>query len=159
MPSWARYSRERIVFLSRHLACPGIADTRERDRGRVSALCQAALRKQTDGHAMDQGLSLDQDCFWTLSCVYFPYLFFIFFGTLILDMYMFPFLTGVLFLFISELFVRPQTNPILPYFSVRFLACSLAFELCVIYIFRIRTLIGHNNCQFVLHFILHFSFY
>ena len=26
------------------------------------------------------------------------------------------------------------------------------------YIFRIRTLIGHNNCQFVLHFILHFSF-
>ena len=27
------------------------------------------------------------------------------------------------------------------------------------YIFRIRTLIWHNNCQFVLHFILHFSFY
>ena len=27
------------------------------------------------------------------------------------------------------------------------------------YIFRIRTLIGHNNCQFFLHFILHFSFY
>ena len=27
------------------------------------------------------------------------------------------------------------------------------------YIFRIGTLIGHNNCQFVLHFILHFSFY
>ena len=26
------------------------------------------------------------------------------------------------------------------------------------YIFRIRTLIRHNNCQFVLHFILHFSF-
>ena len=27
------------------------------------------------------------------------------------------------------------------------------------YIFRIRNLIGHNNCQFVLHFIFHFSFY
>ena len=27
------------------------------------------------------------------------------------------------------------------------------------YIFRIRTLIGHNNCQFVLNFMLHFSFY
>ena len=50
------------MFLSRHTACPGSADTRGRDRGRVSALCQAALRKQTDGHAMDQGLSLDQAC-------------------------------------------------------------------------------------------------
>ena len=27
------------------------------------------------------------------------------------------------------------------------------------YIFRIRTLIGHNSCQFVLHFTPHFSFY
>ena len=27
------------------------------------------------------------------------------------------------------------------------------------YILRIRTLIGQNNCQFVLHFIIHFSFY
>ena len=50
--------------------------------GRVSALCQAALRKQTDGHAMDQGLSLEQAC-----CGHSPvsifYLSFIFFGTLI----------------------------------------------------------------------------
>ena len=29
-------------------------------------------------------------------------------------MYIFPCLTGVLFLFTSELFVRPQTNPKLP---------------------------------------------
>ena len=27
------------------------------------------------------------------------------------------------------------------------------------YIFRIQTLIGHDNCQYVLHFIHHFSFY
>ena len=28
--------------------------------GRGTALCQAALRKQTNGHTMDQGLSLEQ---------------------------------------------------------------------------------------------------
>ena len=39
-------------------------DTRGRGSGKVSALCQAALRKQTDGHAMDQGLSLEQACLW-----------------------------------------------------------------------------------------------
>ena len=91
-------------------------DTQWRGRGKVSALCQAALRMRTDGHAMDQGLSLEQACLCPLPCVYFPYLSFIFFGTLIQDVYIFPCLTGVLFLLISELFVRPQTNPKLPPF-------------------------------------------
>ena len=91
-------------------------DSRGRSSGKVNALCQAALRKQRDGHAMDQGLSLEPACLWPLPCVYFSYLSFIFFGTLIQDVYIFPCLTGVLFLFISELFVRPQTNPKLPPF-------------------------------------------
>ena len=51
--------------------------------GGVSALCQAALRKRTDGHAVDQGLSLEQARLWPLPCVYFSYLSFILFGTLI----------------------------------------------------------------------------
>ena len=71
------------MFLSRRPACPGSADTRGRGRGRVSALCQAALRKQTDAHAMDQGLSLEQVRLWPLPCVFFSYLSFILFGTLI----------------------------------------------------------------------------
>ena len=50
--------------------------------GRVSALCQAALRKQTDGHAIDQGLSFEQARLWPLPCVFFSYLSLIFFGTL-----------------------------------------------------------------------------
>ena len=58
-------------------------DTMGQGSGKVSALCQAALRKRTDAHAMDQELSLEQARLWPLSCVYFPYLFFIFFGTLI----------------------------------------------------------------------------
>ena len=91
-------------------------DTRGRSSGKVSAVCQAALRKQTDGHAMDQGLSLEQACLWPLPCVYFSYLSFVFFGTLIQKVYIFPCLIGVWFLFISELFVRPQTNPKLPPF-------------------------------------------
>ena len=71
------------MFLSRRTACPGSADTRGWGSGRVSALCQAALRKQTDGHAMDQGLSLEQARIWPVRCVFFSYLSLIFFGTLI----------------------------------------------------------------------------
>ena len=71
------------MFLSRRPACPGSADTRGQGRVSVSALCQAALRKWTDGHAMDQGLTLQQACLWPLPCVFFSYLSFIFFGTLI----------------------------------------------------------------------------
>ena len=66
--------------------------------------------KRTDGHAMGQGRSLEQARLWPLPCVFFSYLSFIFFETLTSDAYIFPCLTGVLFLFISELFVRPQTN-------------------------------------------------
>ena len=51
--------------------------------GRVSALCQPALRKRTDGHAMDHGLSLEQAHSWPLPCVIFCYVSLIFFGTLI----------------------------------------------------------------------------
>ena len=91
-------------------------DTRGQGSGKVRALCQAARRKRTDGHAMDQGLSLEQACLWPLPCVYFSYLSFIFFGTLTQDVYICPCVTDVLFLFISELFVRPQTNPKLPPF-------------------------------------------
>ena len=46
-------------------------DTRVRGSGRVSALCQAALRKRTDGHAMDQGLSVEQVHLWPLPNVSF----------------------------------------------------------------------------------------
>ena len=58
-------------------------DTRGRGSGKVSALCQAALRKRTDCHAMDQGLSLEQVRLWPLPCVFFSFLSLIFFGTLI----------------------------------------------------------------------------
>ena len=137
VPSWARYSWESFVFLSRHPACPGSADTMGRSRGRVSALCQAALRKQTDGHAMDQGLSLEQACLWPLPCVYFSYLSFIFFGTLIQDVYIFPCLTGVLFLLISEVFVRPQPNQNLPPFlsEIHCMLCCFWIVCLFIYFF------------------------
>ena len=52
------------MFLSRHSAFLGSGDT----RGRISALCQAALRKRTDGHSMDQGLLLEQARLWPLRC-------------------------------------------------------------------------------------------
>ena len=71
------------MFQIRHLACAGSDDTRVQGSGRVSALCQAALMKRTDGHAMDQGLSLEQARLWPLTCVFFSYLSLIFFGTLI----------------------------------------------------------------------------
>ena len=48
-------------------------------------------------------------------------------------MYIFPCLTGVLFLFISELFVRPQTNPKLPPFLSE-LPCML-LGLCIVCLF------------------------
>ena len=67
---------------SRHPACPGSDDTRGRGSGKVSALCHAALRKQTDGHAMNQGVSLEQARLWPLPCVFFSFLSLIFFGTL-----------------------------------------------------------------------------
>ena len=57
-------------------------DTRGQGSGKVSALCQAARRKQTDGHAMDQGLSLDQARLWPIPCFFFSFLSLIFFGTL-----------------------------------------------------------------------------
>ena len=57
-------------------------DTRGQGSGKVSALCQAALRKLTDGHAMDQGLSREQARFWPLPCVFFSFMSLIFFGTL-----------------------------------------------------------------------------
>ena len=34
-------------------------------------MAQAALRKQTDGHAMDQGLPLEQARLWPLPCVFY----------------------------------------------------------------------------------------
>ena len=40
-----------------------------------------------------------------------------------------------------------------------FLHASWLLNCVSFYIFRIRTLIGHNNYQFVLHFTLHFSFF
>ena len=46
-------------------------DTQGRGIGKVSALCQAALRKRTDGYAMDQGLSLEEARLWPLPCVFF----------------------------------------------------------------------------------------
>ena len=52
-------------------ACPGSDDSRGRGRGKVSALCQDAIRKRTDGHAIDQALSHEQAHFWTLPCVFF----------------------------------------------------------------------------------------
>ena len=104
------------MFQSGHPACPGSDDTRERGSGKISALYQAALRKWTDCHAMDQGLSLEQARLWPLPCVIFSFLSLIFFGTLSKDAYIFPFLTGVLFLFISEVFGRPQINQNLPPF-------------------------------------------
>ena len=70
------------MFHSRHPAYPGSDDTRVRGSGRVSAQCQAALRKRTDGHAMDQGLSLEQARLWPLPCVFFSHLSLIFFGIL-----------------------------------------------------------------------------
>ena len=70
------------MFHNRHPACPGSDDTRVRGSGIVSALCQVALRKRTDGHAMDQGLSLEQARLWPLTCVFSSYLSLIFFGTL-----------------------------------------------------------------------------
>ena len=57
-------------------------DTGGRGSGKVSALCQAALRKRTDGHAMNQGVSLEQARLWPLPCVFFSFLSLIFFGTL-----------------------------------------------------------------------------
>ena len=69
------------MFLSRRPACPGSDDTRVRGSGRVSALCQAALRKRTYGHGMDQGLSLEQARFCPPH-VFFSFLSLIFFGTL-----------------------------------------------------------------------------
>ena len=104
------------MFQSEHPACPGSDDTRGRGSGKVSAVCQAALRKRTDAHAMDQGLSLEQARLWPLPCAFFSFLSLIFFGTLPYDACIFPCLTGVLFLFISEVFVRPQTNQNLPPF-------------------------------------------
>ena len=47
---------------------------------------------------------------------FFSFLSLIFFATLTSDACIFPCLTGVLFLFISEVFVRPQTNQNLPPF-------------------------------------------
>ena len=69
VPSWARYSWDPFLFLrcsaqSRCQACSCSGDTRGRDRGRVSEPCQAALRNRTDGHAVDQGLSLEQAHWW-----------------------------------------------------------------------------------------------
>ena len=55
----------------------------------------------------------------------------IFLGTLTYDACMFPCLTGVLFLFISEVFVRPQTNQNLPPFLREIPSCFVAFELCL----------------------------
>ena len=46
-------------------------DTRGRGSVKVSALCQAALRKRTDGHAMDQGLSLEQARLWPSPVTFF----------------------------------------------------------------------------------------
>ena len=82
VPSWARYSCDRFVFQSRHPACPGSDDTRGRGSGKVSVLCQAAVRKRADGHALDQGLSLEQARLWPLPCVFFSFQSLIFFGTL-----------------------------------------------------------------------------
>ena len=50
-------------------------------------------------------------------------------------MYMFPCLTGVLFLFISEVFVRPQTNQNLPPFhsEIRFLL--LCFRILCLFVY------------------------
>ena len=57
-------------------------DTRGRGSGKVSALCQAALRKWTDGHAMDQGLSLVSLVCDPSPVSFFSFLSLIFFGTL-----------------------------------------------------------------------------
>ena len=59
-------------------------------------------------------------------CLFFLSVFHIF-GTLIQNVYIFPCLIGVLFLFISELFVRPQTNPKLPPFLSEFPGMLLGF--------------------------------
>ena len=61
----------------------------------------------------------------------FSFLSLIFFGTLNQDAYIFPCLTGVLFVFISEVFVRPQTNQNLPPFLSEIHCMFVAFELCV----------------------------
>ena len=67
--AWARYSWESFLFpicsdQSRRPACSRSGDTRVRGSGRVSALCQAALRNQTDLHAVEQGLSLEHPHLW-----------------------------------------------------------------------------------------------
>ena len=59
-------------------------------------------------------------------CLFFLSVFHIF-GTLIYDVYIFPCLTGVLFLLISELFVRPQTIPKLPPFLSEIPCMPLGF--------------------------------
>ena len=104
------------MFLSRQPACPGSDDTRGRGSGKVSALCQAALKTRTDALAMDHGLSLEQARMWPLLCVFFFFSVANIFWNPDLRCVYFPCLTGVLFLFISEVFVRPQTNQNLPPF-------------------------------------------
>ena len=108
----------------------GSDDTRGPGSGKFSALCQAALRKRTHAHAMDQGLSLEQAHLCTPLCLFFFSVANIFWNPDLRCVY-FPCLTGVLFLFISEVFVRLRQIRTYPHFSVRFLACFVAFELCV----------------------------
>lgn len=63
------YMFQRCSDQSRHPGCPHTGDTRGRGRGRDSVPCQAALRKRTHGHTMDQGLSLEQAHWQPLPCV------------------------------------------------------------------------------------------
>ena len=67
------------TLCSRVEAGPAKAVSQQGDRGRVSALCHSALRKKTDGHALDQGLSFEQASLWPLPCVFSSYLSLIFF--------------------------------------------------------------------------------
>ena len=147
------------MFLSRHPACSGSGDTGGRGRGRVSALCQAALRKRTDGHAMDQGLSLDQACCGHSPASIFLSVFYIFWNSDLRCVYLSQSHRCFVSLHFWVICKGSDKSEITPVSQWDSLHASWPLNCVSFYIFRIWTLIGHNNCQFVLHFILHFSFY
>ena len=96
---------------------------------------------------------------WPLPCVYFLSVFHIFWNSDLRCVYLslsHRCFVSLHFWVICKASDKSEITPISQWDSMQAL---LVLNCVSFYIFRIRTLIGHNNCQFVLHFILHFSFY